>query len=484
MKQLFYGGVHPAEHKEATEQKPIQPLAKAPAQVVIPMSMHIGAPCKPTVQKGDTVLVGQMIGATAGLGAPIHASVSGTVVAVEPRPGTGGVPTLSVVIENDFQNTLSPDCKPRENVDALSSQEIIDIIRDAGCTGMGGAGFPTHVKISSAVGKADTIIVNGAECEPYITADHRLMLEHGEKIIGGVRFIMKALQLDHAFIGIEDNKMNAVNHLKELVGDAKDITVQALRTRYPQGAEKQLIQAITGREVPPGKLPADVGCCVFNAATTAAIYDAVALGQPVYQRVIQAITGREVPPGKLPADVGCCVFNAATTAAIYDAVALGQPVYQRVITITGSAVKNPVNLLAPVGTPFSHLIEEAGGFNGTPARVISGGPMMGFAQYDMSVTMGKASNCVLCLSKEDMPAVSANPTCIRCARCVNVCPMHLTPLFMNMFAKARRWSEVEEYRIMDCMECGSCQYICPARIPLVQQFRTAKFAIRQQAAKK
>lgn len=191
-----------------------------------------------------------------------------------------------------------------------------------------------------------------------------------------------------------------------------------------------------------------------------------------------------MPPGKLPADVGCCVFNAATTAAIYDAVALGQPVYQRVITITGSAVKNPVNLLAPVGTPFSHLIEEAGGFNGTPARVISGGPMMGFAQYDLSVTMGKASNCVLCLSKEDMPAVSANPTCIRCARCVNVCPMHLTPLFMNMFAKARRWSEVEEYRIMDCMECGSCQYICPARIPLVQQFRTAKFAIRQQAAKK
>ena len=321
----------------------------------------------------------------------------------------------------------------------MTDEQICRDIIDSGLRGRGGAGFPTHVKISSAVGKADTIIVNGAECEPYITADHRLMLEHGEKIIGGVRFIMKALQLDHAFIGIEDNKMNAVNHLKELVGDAKDITVQALRTRYPQGAEKQLIQAITGREV---------------------------------------------PPGKLPADVGCCVFNAATTAAIYDAVALGQPVYQRVITITGSAVKNPVNLLAPVGTPFSHLIEEAGGFNGTPARVISGGPMMGFAQYDMSVTMGKASNCVLCLSKEDMPAVSANPTCIRCARCVNVCPMHLTPLFMNMFAKARRWSEVEEYRIMDCMECGSCQYICPARIPLVQQFRTAKFAIRQQAAKK
>mgnify|MGYP002543035502 CR=1 FL=1 len=439
MAQAFFGGVHPNDMKAATNEKAIEQLA-APAEVVIPMSMHIGAPCKPIVAVGDKVKIGQRIGEPGGfVSAPIHASISGTVKAVEPRPFSMGGKMMSVVIENDFQDEVSEEVKPVADPDSLTPEQLVEIVKNAGIVGQGGATFPTHVKISSAVGKADTIIVNGAECEPYITADHRLMLEHGEKIIGGVRFIMKALQLDHAFIGIEDNKMNAVNHLKELVGDAKDITVQALRTRYPQGAEKQLIQAITGREV---------------------------------------------PPGKLPADVGCCVFNAATTAAIYDAVALGQPVYQRVITITGSAVKNPVNLLAPVGTPFSHLIEEAGGFNGTPARVISGGPMMGFAQYDMSVTMGKASNCVLCLSKEDMPAVSANPTCIRCARCVNVCPMHLTPLFMNMFAKARRWSEVEEYRIMDCMECGSCQYICPARIPLVQQFRTAKFAIRQQAAKK
>ncbi|MFQ9411902.1 MAG: RnfABCDGE type electron transport complex subunit C [Evtepia gabavorous] len=273
----------------------------------------------------------------------------------------------------------------------------------------------------------------------HITADHRLMLEHGEKIIGGVRFIMKALQLDHAYIGIEDNKMDAVNHLKELVGGAKDITVQALRTRYPQGAEKQLIQAITGREVPPGKLPADVGCCVFNAATTAAIYDAVGTG----------------PAGLSAGD---------------------HHHWQR--------REEPCQPVGACGHPFSHLIEEAGGFNGTPARVISGGPMMGFARYDLSVTMGKASNCVLCLSKEDLPATSENPTCIRCARCVNVCPMHLTPLFMNMFAKARRWSEVEEYRIMDCMECGCCQYICPARIPLVQQFRTAKFAITPAGGQK
>lgn len=439
MLHQFFGGVHPAEHKDLTERKATVPLAEAPAQVIIPMSMHLGAPCKAVVSVGDEVKVGQIIGETTGLGAPIHASVSGKVVAVEPRPFGNGGEMVSVVIENDFRDTPDPAIQHRNNVDALTGEEIIEIVKNAGITGMGGAGFPTHVKISSAVGKADTIIINGAECEPYITADHRLMLEQGEKIIGGVRFIMKALQLSHAYIGIEDNKMDAVNHLKELVGGAKDITVEALRTRYPQGAEKQLIQRITGREV---------------------------------------------PPGKLPADVGCCVFNAATTAAIYDAVALGLPVYQRAITITGGAVKNPVNLIAPVGTPFSHLIEEAGGFDGTPARVISGGPMMGFAQYDLSVTMGKASNCILCLSKDEMPKTSPNPTCIRCARCVNVCPMHLTPLFMNMYAKARRWSETEELRLMDCMECGSCQYICPARIPLVQQFRTAKFAIRQQAAKK
>ncbi|MEG2000131.1 MAG: electron transport complex subunit RsxC [Evtepia sp.] len=437
MKHKFYGGVHPAEHKEATEQKPITELVNAPAQVVIPMSMHIGAPCKPIVAKGDAVTVGQLIGETAGMGAPIHASVSGVVTAVEPRPGSGGNPVLSVVIENDFQNTLSPDCKPRENTDALTAEEIIGIIRDGGVTGMGGAGFPTHVKISSAVGKADTIIINGAECEPYITADHRLMLEHGEKIIGGVQFIMRALKLDHAYIGVEDNKLNAITHLKSLAGDK--ITVEALHTRYPQGAEKQLIQRITGREI---------------------------------------------PPGKLPADVGCCVFNVATTAAVYDAVALGHPVTQRVVTVTGSAVKNPVNLRAPFGTPFSHLIEEAGGFNGTPARVISGGPMMGAAQYDLSVSMGKATNCVLCLDKKDLPAQNPELTCIRCARCVNVCPMHLTPVYMNLYARKRQWTETENLRIMDCMECGSCQYICPARIPLVQQFRSAKFEIRQLSAKK
>lgn len=439
MKHKFYGGVHPAEHKDATEQKPIAPLAKAPAQVILPMSMHIGAPCKPVVAKGDPVKIGQLIGETAGMGAPIHASVSGTVAAVEPRPGASGSPVMSVVIDNDFKNELDPACKPRENAATLTAQEIVDIVRDAGITGMGGAGFPTHVKISSAIGKADTIIVNGAECEPYITSDHRLMLEHGDKIIQGVRFIMKALSLDKAFIGVEDNKMNAVQNLKSLVGEKNDITVEALHTAYPQGAEKQLIQRITGREV---------------------------------------------PPAKLPADVGCCVFNVATVAAVYDAVASGLPLVQRVVTITGGAIKNPVNLIAPLGTPFSHLVEEADGFSEPPARVLSGGPMMGVAQYDLSVTLGKATNCVLCFSKREMPIVSSLNCCIRCARCVSVCPMHLTPVYMNLYAKKAEWRETEELRIMDCMECGSCQYICPGRIPLVQQFRTAKFELRQLAMKK
>ena len=429
MKQLFYGGVHPAEHKEATEQKPIQPLAKAPAQVVIPMSMHIGAPCKPTVQKGDTVLVGQMIGATAGLGAPIHASVSGTVVAVEPRPGTGGVPTLSVVIENDFQNTLSPDCKPRENVDALSSQEIIDIIRDAGCTGMGGAGFPTHVKISSAVGKADTIIVNGAECEPYITADHRLMLEHGEKIIGGVRFIMKALQLDHAFIGIEDNKMNAVNHLKELVGDAKDITVQALRTRYPQGAEKQLVQAVSGRQVPSGKLPADAGCCIFNLNTTCAIY-----------------------------------------RAVYE----GMPVVNKIVTVSGSGVIEPKNIECPIGTPITKLFDACGGLKDETYKLIMGGPMMGLAQYDVDVSVGKGTGAMLAFADKEEQYVE-DPQCIRCGKCVGVCPIRLEPIFMYKYlmkGDVDTWQNV--LHGMDCIECGACTYTCPARLPLTHAFRLGK----------
>ena len=439
MTHKFYGGVHPAEHKEATERKPVVPLEEAPAQVVIPMSMHVGAPCKPIVAVGDEVTVGQKIGEIAGLGAPIHASVSGKVVAVEPRPHPGGDVMMSVVIENDFKDTPHPSIVHRDNVDALTSQEIIDIVKEAGITGMGGAGFPTHVKLSGAVGKADTIILNGAECEPYITADHRLMLERGEAVIGGARFIMKALGLKEATIGIEGNKLDAVEHLKSLLpnGDTS-IHVETLKTRYPQGAEKQLIQRVTGREV---------------------------------------------PPGGLPADVGCTVFNVATAAAIYDAVTEGKPLTHRNVTITGGAIERPMNVNAPIGTPVEHLIKMAGGFKTQPQRLLMGGPMMGNPQYDLTAPMFKGTNCILALTDAEAAIQDTEQTCLRCGRCVNACPMHLMPLYMHMYAEKRAWHELEGYNIMDCMECGSCNYICPARIHLVQSFRMAKFEIRGLAAK-
>ena len=439
MNHKFYGGVHPAEHKEATERKPVVPLEEAPAQVVIPMSMHVGAPCKPIVAVGDEVTVGQKIGEIAGLGAPIHASVSGKVVAVEPRPHPGGDVMMSVVIENDFKDTPHPSIVHRDNVDALTSQEIIDIVKEAGITGMGGAGFPTHVKLSGAVGKADTIILNGAECEPYITADHRLMLERGEAVIGGARFIMKALGLKEATIGIEGNKLDAVEHLKSLLpnGDTS-IHVETLKTRYPHGAEKQLIQRVTGREV---------------------------------------------PPGGLPADVGCTVFNVATAAAIYDAVTEGKPLTHRNVTITGGAIERPMNVNAPIGTPVEHLIKMAGGFKTQPQRLLMGGPMMGNPQYDLTAPMFKGTNCILALTDAEAAIQDTEQTCLRCGRCVNACPMHLMPLYMHMYAEKRAWHELEGYNIMDCMECGSCNYICPARIHLVQSFRMAKFEIRGLAAK-
>lgn len=438
MLHQFFGGVHPAEHKDLSEHKATTPLAEQPAQVVIPMAMHVGAPCKPVVAKGDTVKVGQLIGETTGLGAPIHASVSGTVAAVEPRPYGGGGMMMSVVIDNDFQDTPDPSIKHRDNVDDLTGAEIIEIVRNAGITGMGGAGFPTHVKLSGAVGKVDTVILNGAECEPYITSDHRLMLERGEAVIGGARLLAKAVGLKEAYIGIELNKPDAIEHLKALVGAAGDVHIEGLKTRYPQGAEKQLIQMITGRQV---------------------------------------------PPGKLPADVKCVVCNVATAAAVWDAVTEGKPLTQRGVTLTGGAITEPMNVLAPVGTPVSHLIKMAGGFKADPDRVLYGGPMMGNPIFNLDVPMMKSTNCILSMTADEAAEQDPAQTCIRCGKCVEACPMRLTPVFMRQRVDKRQWAEVEALRVMDCIECGSCNYICPARLPLVQSFRTAKFAIRDAAAK-
>ena len=349
----FFGGVHPDDKKSLSCQQAFEPLP-APTQVVIPMSMHIGAPCNPLVKKGDTVTVGQKIGDNTGLCVPVHASVSGTVVAVEPRPHPNGTNVMSVVIENDFRDTLSPDITPRENIDGLTGEELTKLIHEAGIAGMGGATFPTDVKISSGLGKLDTIIVNAAECEPYITSDDRLLRETPQRVIEGLRVLLKIFDLPKGYIGIEANKKEAIATLKELCPAGGDVVVQVLRTRYPQGAEKQLIQTITGRQVPPGGLPAAVGCGVFNTATCAAIYDAV------YQ---------------------------------------GMPLVRRGVTVTGGAITTPKNFIAPIGTPYTDLIAAAEGFCAEPYKVLTGGPMMGLAQFDLSVPVIKGTNAITCFGE-------------------------------------------------------------------------------------
>ena len=433
----FFGGVHPNDKKSlsceaATERLP------APKQVVIPMNMHIGAPCKPLVKKGDLVTVGQKVGDNTGLCVPVHASVSGKVVAVEPRPHPNGTNVMSVVIENDFQDTLCPDLAKPENPDGLTAEELTKLIHEAGIAGMGGATFPTDVKISSGMGKLDTIIVNAAECEPYITSDDRLLRETPERVIGGLRVLLKIFGLEKGYIGVEANKKTAISILQEKCPAGGDIVVQVLKTRYPQGAEKQLIQTVTGRQVPPGGLPAAVGCGVFNAATCAAIYDAV-----------------------------------------YE----GMPLVRRGVTVTGGAIKTPKNFIAPIGTPYTDLIAAADGFKEQPYKVLTGGPMMGLTQFDLSVPVIKGTNAVTCFTQKDKCEVAV-PHCIRCGRCVGVCPMHLMPLYLYQAERKDDIDALNKRNIGDCIECGSCAYICPARIPLVQSFKNAKVKVRAASAKK
>jgi electron transport complex protein RnfC len=433
MPRSFFGGVHPKGHKELSRDAALTVFQ--PKLVSIAMSQHIGAPCKPLVAVGQRVTVGQKVGDGTGLCAPVHASISGTVVAVEERPHPGGTQVLSVVIENDGRDDLSPDIHPRESIGELDAQALIDILREAGITGMGGAGFPTYFKLSSGLGKVDTVIVNGAECEPYITADDRLMRQTPERVMGGLRIIRKILQPERTAIGIEANKPEAIEAMRAVLEEGVELL--PLRVRYPQGAEKQLIQSVTGR-------------CV--------------------------------PPGGLPASVGCAVFNAATCAAIYDAVYAGMPLVRRAVTVTGGAIAHPGNFIAPIGTPFSELIEAAGGFACTPYKILCGGPMMGLAQYTIDAMTIKGCNAITCLSEKDRRGQAAQH-CIRCGKCVENCPMHLMPLFMHKASAAGKLERLKELHVADCIECGCCAYGCPAGIPLVQSFRTAKRMLRDAAAR-
>ena len=433
----FFGGVHPKENKIARDM-PIQEFPE-PDILVIPMSQHIGAPCKPLVKKGDLVTVGQKIGDNQGLCVPVHASVSGKVKAVEMRAHTSGTTVMSVVIENDHLDTLCEDCRPRTqaDVDALTPEELMNIIRDGGIVGMGGATFPTHVKLSSGLGKVDTIIVNAGECEPFITSDDRLCRELPHDLISGLKVIMKILGLNTAHIAIEDNKPEAAKALQAELTEADGITVDVLPAKYPQGAEKQMIYAVTGREVPSGGLPAVVGCAVFNAATCKAIHD--------------------------------CVYD-------------GMPLIRRVVTVSGDIVMEPKNLMVPIGTSFNDLI-EACGYSENPYKVLSGGPMMGTALYDLSAPTIKGVNAVTILGKKNKYAVD-EPQCLRCGKCIDACPMKLAPVLMYKALQSNDPEEMKSVHMMDCIECGCCAYTCPASVPLVLAFRSGKQILRNAMAAK
>ena len=430
MKSLFFGGIHPKYNKEmSTKVTEFQTVI--PKQVVIPLLQHIGAPCTPLVKVGDRVLRGQKIGDGQGLCVPVHASVSGTVIAIEPRPHTSGRMVEAVVIENDFQDETAEPVIPE------TPDEILHAIREAGIVGMGGAAFPGNVKALSAMGNVDTLIANACECEPYITADDSLLRTQPEQVLNGMRILGDLLHAKRIVLAVEDNKKEAIAKVSALLANDPEITLAVLPTRYPQGAEKQLIQSITGRQV---------------------------------------------PGGQLPVSVGCAVFNVSTFAAIHRAVEQGLPLTERIVTISGEAIAEPQNFIVRIGTTFHDLIEVAGGLHDKTERVISGGPMMGFAQSDLSVPVIKATNSILCLLKDENGAAE-NPVCLRCGKCVGVCPMRLQPLYMYRFVNAERLDELKRLNLMDCIECGSCAFTCPGKLPLVEVFRKGKRMLKEASAK-
>ena len=436
MKRLFFGGIHPKYNKEmSTRVTTFHSIT--PKQVVIPLQQHIGAPCNPLVQVGDYVLRGQKIGDGEGLCVPVHASVSGTVTAIEPRPHTSGRMINAIVIDNDFQDksiAMTPNDAPLEQLD---HDAILHAIREAGIVGMGGAAFPGNVKALSAMGHVDTLIANGCECEPYITADDSLLRTDPEHVLEGMDILRQVLKPERTVVAVEDNKAEAIEKIRGILKEHPGIELVILPTRYPQGAEKQLIQSVTGRQV---------------------------------------------PPGKLPVAVGCAVFNVSTYAAIYRAVRLGLPLIQRIVTVSGEAIAEPQNFIVRIGTPFHDLVEAAGGLHDKTERVISGGPMMGVAQSDLAVPVLKATNSILCLLK-DVNGAAENPVCLRCGKCVSVCPMRLHPTYMYRFTKAGRVDQLQRLNVLDCMECGSCAFTCPGKLPLVETFRKGKQMVREASAK-
>lgn len=436
----FKGGIHPAEGKDISKDKPARVL-QPKGELVFPLSQHIGAPAQPVVSVGDTVLRGQMIAEAGGfVSSPIASSVSGIVKAIEPRRVPTGDMVNSIVIESDglFREV---EYEAVDDVTRLSKEEILAKVKSGGVVGMGGAGFPTHVKLAPKdPDKIEYIIVNGAECEPYLTSDYRIMLDDPDKVIEGLKIILQLFEHARGVIAIENNKPECIAKMKEMTKDEPRIEVAELLTKYPQGGERQLIYAVTKRSI--------------NSTM-------------------------------LPADAGCIVDNVETVLSVYNAVKRGRPVMNRVLTVTGDAVADPCNFIFYLGTSFQELLDAAGGFTEQPEKIISGGPMMGFAMFDLNVPTTKTTSALLCMTKDEVAAAEKVATaCINCGRCVEACPEQIVPSRLSKFAQHGDKASFEKWHGMECVECGSCSFICPAKRPLAQYIKTMKKQILADRRKK
>ena len=437
----FIGGIHPYEGKELSEDKPIKVLEPLQGEIMVyPLSQHIGAPAKPLVAKGDHVLKGQIIAEAGGfISANVLSSVSGTVKGIESKLVANGAMVQSILVENDGEEEAIEGFGTDRDATKLSKEEIRKIVKDAGIVGLGGAGFPTHVKLTPKDENAiDYVIVNGAECEPYLTSDYRTMMERPEQIIGGLKVMLQLFDNAKGVIGIENNKPEAIKKLTEMVKDEPRIEVCPLLTKYPQGGERTLIYAVTGREINSSMLPADAGCIVDNIDTVASIYNAV----------------------------------CKTT-----------PLIRKIITVTGDAIAEPQNFEVRLGTNYQRLVEAAGGFKTEPEKLIAGGPMMGMALFGTDIPVTKTNSALLCMSKDEVAANAETP-CIRCGKCVSVCPSHIVPVKMMKAALKGDCKAFEKVGGMECMECGSCTFICPAKRPLTQAFKEMRKTVAANRRKK
>lgn len=435
----FKGGIHPYEGKELSMDKPIV-MVQPKGDMVYPMVQHIGAPAKPLVKVGDTVLVGQKIAEAGGfVSSHIISSVSGKVKVIEPRSTVDGTRVMSIVIANDEEYNTVPGFGEKRDYTKLTKEEIREIIREAGIVGLGGAGFPTHVKVTPKDDDAiEYVIVNGAECEPYLTSDYREMIEEPEKLVGGLKVMLRLFDKAKGVIAIEDNKPEAIKVMEEAVANEPNITVKKLMTKYPQGAERQIISMVTGR-----KIGAD----------------------------------------RLPADVGCIVDNVDTVISIYNAVCESTPLIRRIVTLTGDALRNPINVNVRIGMHYAEMLEQADGFVDEPEKIVSGGPMMGKALSSLNIPVTKTSSGLLAMLKDDV-AKEPESACIRCGRCVEVCPMNLVPKKLSDAVRRHDYETFEKLHGMNCYACGSCTYVCPAKKPLTQLCVEGRQAVREMQQKK